>query len=129
MPLPAINRLPLRIERNRLTKEGQTFHTHHFTLVTSPTSLPRGQALKGTNPQGLALMEFPTPRFSILLSKKTTKLAVNRNLIKRRTSALQPELLSSLPPADYLVIPKRSVLDTPHSDLLADLSSLLPKLK
>jgi ribonuclease P protein component len=69
------------------------------------------------------------PRFSILLSKKTAKLAVDRNRIKRVTSALLAELLPSLPPADYLIIPKRSVLDTPHSDLLSDLSSLIPKLK
>lgn len=68
-------------------------------------------------------------RFSILLSKKTARLAVDRNLIRRRTSALLAELLPRFPAADYLVIPKRSVLDTPHSELLADLSSHLPKLK
>ncbi|HBC45180.1 MAG: hypothetical protein UX08_C0003G0039 [Candidatus Collierbacteria bacterium GW2011_GWB1_45_35] len=124
MPLPAINRLPLLFERDRLTKDGHTFHTSHFTIITTPTSLSQGQALKGTNPQGLALMEFPTPRFSILLSKKTAKLAVDRNLIKRRTSALLAELLPQFSVADYLVIPKRSVLDTPHSALLADLASM-----
>ncbi len=119
MPLPAINRLPLRFERDRLTKDGQTFHTPHFTLVTVPS--PNSSLRGGIADAAISLHQVP--RFSILLSKKTAKLAVNRNLIKRRTSALLAELLSSFPPADYLVIPKRSVLDTPHSDLLSDLST------
>ena len=33
-------------------------------------------------------------------------------------------LLTQFSVADYLVIPKRSVLDTPHSALLADLASM-----
>ena len=137
MPLPAVSRLPLRKERDRLTKEGKTFYTRHFTLVTAPTpsvtptvveefpsisSLREGEA-------DVAISHHSVPRFSILLSKKTARLAVDRNLIKRRTSALIAELLTEFPPADYLIIPKRSVIDTPHSDLLADLSSPLPKLK
>ena len=122
MPLPATNRLPLRFERDRLTREGRSFHTRHFTLVTAPSLL-----VTPTEVEGFSL--HPVPRFSILLSKKTAHLAVDRNFIKRRTSALLNELLSSFPPADYLVIPKRSVLDTPFPDLLSDISSLLPKLK
>ncbi|NCP47011.1 ribonuclease P protein component [bacterium] len=133
MPLPAINRLPLRKERDRLTREGKSFHTRYFTFVTAPTPLLQGQALKGTNLQGLALKEssviHPVPRFSILLSKKIARLAVDRNHIKRVASALLAELLPQFPPADYLVIPKRSVLDTPHPNLLSDLKSLLPKLE
>jgi len=77
----------------------------------------------------VAISLHQVPRFSILLSKKTARLAVDRNQIKRVTSALLAELHSQFPSADYLVIPKRSVLNTPHSDLLSDLSSLLPKLK
>ncbi len=115
MPLPAINRLPLRFERDRLTREGRSFHTRHFTLVMAPFTSPELKATAG--------------RFSILLSKKTARLAIDRNLIKRRTSAILAELLSEFPSADYLVIPKRSVLDTPIPELLSDLSTLLPKLK
>jgi len=137
MPLPAINRLPLRFERDRFTKDGHTFHTRHFTLVSAPSVIPSvveespstNSSLRVSVPRTAAISLHQVPRFSILLSKKTARLAVNRNLIKRRTSALLAELISQFPPADYLVIPKRSVLDTPHSELLSDLSSLLPKLK
>jgi ribonuclease P protein component len=90
-------------------------------------------------PAGRQVSLHLVPRFSILLSKKTARLAVDRNLIRRRTSALLAELIPSparqtatlsagFPPADYLVIPKHSVIDTPHSDLLSDLSTLFPKL-
>ena len=150
MPLPATNRLPLRKERDRLTREGRSFHTRHFTIVTAPTPLssviPSAVGADGTRRgrshstqtsviparrvlAGLHTTNPLVPRFSILLSKKTARLAVDRNRIKRVTSALLAELLPQFLPADYLVIPKRSVLDTPHPDLLADLSSLLPKLK
>lgn len=144
MPLPVAHRLPLRKERDRLQKEGRTFYTRHFTLVTAPTPSPVTSpvgAQRGA-PENTPVIPdqignpSPVPRFSILLSKKTARLAVNRNLIKRRTSALLAELLpqpaspkAGFPAADYLVIPKRSVLATPYSDLLANLSSLLPKLK
>ncbi|KKT42589.1 MAG: Ribonuclease P protein component [Microgenomates group bacterium GW2011_GWC1_44_37] len=130
MPLPAANRLPLRKERDRLTHEGKSFHTRHFTLVTAPTPIVIASEARQSisHPVG-AIHESPAPRFSILLSKKTARLAVDRNRIKRITSALLSDLLPSFPPADYMVIPKRSVLNTPHPDLLADLSSLLPKLK
>lgn len=130
MPLPAINRLPLRKERDRLQKEGKTFYTRHFTIVTAPTP----QSVDDLRSENRELKSVP--RFSILLSKKTARRAVDRNLIKRCTSSLLAELLSQpaspkagFPPADYLVIPKRTVLDTPYPELLADLSSLLPKLK
>ncbi|KKS94167.1 MAG: hypothetical protein UV68_C0014G0020 [Candidatus Collierbacteria bacterium GW2011_GWC2_43_12] len=127
MPLPATNRLPLRFERDRLTREGRSFHTRHFTIVMAPSS-SLSSVIPGHDQESIKSVP-PAPRFSILLSKKTARLAVDRNFIKRRTSALLNELLSSFSPADYLVIPKRSVLDTPYPDLLPDLSSLLPKLK
>ena len=179
MPLPAINRLPLRFERDRLTREGLSFYTRHFTLVTAPTppiiptEVEKSQSTNDSSLRGgkvdVAIQENgyvipakagihpvdsiviptemeesqstktsvipgltrnPVPaRLSILLSKKTARHAVDRNRIRRRTSALLLELLSQFPPADYLIIPKRSVLDTPLPELLADLSTLLPKLK
>ena len=128
MPLPVVNRLPLRKERDRLQKEGKTFHTSHFTLI-SATSPSQRTLLVGSPARRVLAGVHPVPRFSILLSKKTARLAVDRNLIRRRTSALLAELLFQFPPADYLVIPRRSILDNPHADLLADLSSLLSKLK
>ncbi len=133
MALPRENRLSLRLERERLNKEGQTFFSRHFTLVSAPSSsvgaIHESPASVIPAKAGIHSINTAIPRFGILLSKKTTKLAVDRNLIKRRTSALISENLSDFPVADYLIIPKRSVLDTPHSELLADFLSLLAKLK
>ncbi len=115
MALPRENRLSLRLERDRLNKEGKTYFSRHLTIISAPFTLRSSKSEVG--------------RFAILLSKKTAKLATDRNLIKRRTSALIFDNLSQFPIADYLLIPKRSVLDTPHSNLLADFLSLLQKLK
>lgn len=109
MALPVANRLPVRRERDRLNREGKTYHSKFFTIVQAPA-------------------DSLTPRFAILLSKKTAKMAVDRNRIKRVTSAILIELLPSFIPADYLIVPKSIVLTTPHSDLLSDLSSLIPFL-
>lgn len=108
MALPRANRLSLRLNRERLTKVGKTSHGQFFTLISAPT-------------------EGTYPRLAILLSKKTSPLAVNRNKIKRLTSAVLEGLLSILPPKDYLVIPQRQVLETSQKDLQTDILSLLKK--
>lgn len=111
MALPRANRLSLRFERDRLTETGKTIHGQFFTIVSAPVG---------------AIHESPTiPRFSILLSKKTASHAVDRNKIKRITSAILEPLLSSIPLNDYLIIPKHQVLTTDFQDLQKDLHDLL----
>ena len=113
MALPRANRLSLRFARDRLTKTGKTVHGKFFTLVSAP---PAPNEAEG---------EVGSPKFAILLSKKTASLAVDRNKIKRVTSAIIESLLSSLPAKDYLVIPKRQVLTADFQSLKKDLSTLL----
>ncbi len=122
MALPAKNRLPLRKERDRLTREGKTYHTKFFAIVSAPSVIPTSTSFRPSDTSGEISLH---PRFSILLSKKTAKLAVDRNRIKRVTSAILIELLPSFSPADYLIIPKSSVIDTSHPNLLSDLESFL----
>jgi ribonuclease P protein component len=111
MALSKSHRLSLRLHRDRLTREGSTFYGKFFTLVSAPSS--------ESSPKN--------PRFAILVSKKTASLAVDRNRIKRITSSLLELLLSTLPPQDYLIIPKRQILSTSRQDLSSDMQSLLAK--
>jgi ribonuclease P protein component len=109
MALPKSHRLSLRFERDRLSQSGKTINGRFFTLVSAP---------------GVT----PNPRLAILLSKKTANLAVDRNNIKRTTSAVIESLLSSISPQDYLVIPKRQVLTTVFSELQKDFKEILLKI-
>jgi len=115
MALPRAHHLSLRLDRDRLTKTGKTFYGEFFTLVVAPPA-PRSS-------------KSEVGRLAILLSKKTAKLAVDRNKIKRITSALVESLLSSLPVKDYLVIPKRQVLETDFKALHKDLQALFSNIE
>ena len=156
MALPRENRLPLRTERDRISREGKTFYAPNLTIVMVPSASPdvrerRGSLRGGETDVAISNLVIPSdlpamlriamqagagihpvnskfPRFSILLSKKVSKRAVDRNLIRRRVSAAIASLLHKFPVADYLIIPKRSVLEIPHTTLLSDITSLLPRL-
>jgi ribonuclease P protein component len=111
MALSGAHRLSLRFERERLTKTGKTVFGKYFTLVTAESSDK----------------SLGVPRLAILLSKKTANLATDRNKIKRTTSSLIESFLSTLPPKDYLVIPKRQVLTEGYESLKEDFKDLFAK--
>jgi len=112
MALPKSHRLSLRFERDRLTHSGKTVFGKYFTLVTADKP---------------PATQNSYPCFAILLSKKTAPLAVNRNKIKRITSDIIENNLSSFSSKDYLVIPKRQVLTENFQSLQTDLLSLFDK--
>ena len=112
MALPRAHRLSLRLNRDRLTKTGKTAFGKYFTLVSSDTPVDK---------------KTDSPRLAILLSKKTASLAVDRNKIKRITSALIESFFSTIPPKDYLVIPKRQVFTEEYGILLKDIQYLFTK--
>jgi len=111
MALSKSHRLSLCLHRDRLTREGITSFGRFFTLVSAKNSDP----------------SITVSRFAVLVSKKTASLAVDRNRIKRLTSALIESLYSSFSPQDYLIIPQRQVLTESYSNLSADLQNLLVK--
>lgn len=117
MALPRANRLPLRFERDRVSREGKTIFTKYLTVVIA--------SQKSVIPSEVEESQTIKPRIGILLSKKTAKLAVNRNLIKRKLSAALIPLLARLAQSDYLLIPKATVLTASPSDLEADLQKIL----
>ncbi len=110
MALPKSHRLSLRFDRERLNQTGKTVFGKFFTLVVAETPEDK---------------KAQSPRLAILLSKKTASLAVDRNKIKRVTSAIIENTLSSIPPKDYLIVPKRQVHETDFQILKKDLSNLL----
>lgn len=112
MALSKSHRLSLRFERDRLTKTGKTVFGQYFTVVSA------------ANPDD---QKTVSPRLAILLSKKTAALAVDRNKIKRITSALLESILPTIKPQDYLVIPKHQVLTTDNHILEEDIKNLFTK--
>jgi ribonuclease P protein component len=112
MALPRANRLSLRFERERISTTGKTFYGKFFTVISAKQETPS-----------------QSPRFAILVSKKTARLAVNRNKIKRITSSLIENILPTIPPNDYLVIPKHQTLELVNKDLQKDIQAVLSKIK
>ncbi len=70
-------------------------------------------------------------RVGYTVSKKTSKLAVERNKIKRRLRAIARELIPQYakPKTDYVIIGKRDALTRNFSDLKGDLKYALKKLE
>ena len=112
MALTRAHRLSLRFERDRLNKDGKNIFGKFFTLVVADT--PEDN-------------KSQSPRLAILLSKKTAPRATDRNRIKRITSSLLEDILSSVPSKDYLIIPKKQVLTEDNQSLSEDLKNLFLK--
>ena len=108
MALPQKSRLPLRFERGRLNKTGFRKQSQFFTLIL------------GKSPVSTDL-----PRFAILVSKKISPLATERNRVRRLTSEIIKESLTYISTADYLVIPKKNVLYASYEDVKMDFSTLI----
>ena len=108
MALPRANRLSLRTHRTRLTQTGHSFYGRFFTVIFSYQDTSS------------------VPRFAILVSKKTALLASDRNRIKRIVSSVIQSLFP-LPVGDYLLIPKRQVLQAKFTDLQKDISTLVQR--
>lgn len=80
--LSKTNRLPIQ----NLPKSGfKSFRSHNLTLKIFTNGLP-------------------SSRLGVIISKKTAKLAVKRNELKRAVFNSARIFLSTLPLADYLVI-------------------------
>ena len=108
MALKRANRLSLRLKRESLIKSGHSFAGNYFTIISSPS-----------------LDQLKIPRGAVLVSKKTASHATDRNKIKRIALSLFKELLPGLPAHDYLIIPKRQVLQTSTPLLREELVRLL----
>ena len=106
MALSKQYRLPLRFERSRINKEGQPYSGKNLTIIVASSG--------GAN-----------SRFAILVSKKISTLATDRNLLRRRISEVIHPLLEKLPTKDYLIIPKKTALVSDQETLKTELMSIL----
>lgn len=112
MALARAHRLSLRFERERITQTGSTVYGKFFTIISAKISEDK---------------DDKTPRFAILVSKKTSPIAVGRNKIKRIVSGAIESNLSNIPAKDYLVIPKKQILTEDNKAIKEDLITLFSK--
>lgn len=106
--LPSLNRLKSPSEFYKLKKFGQKIHSKNFTF----------QFIKNTEHKKIA----------VVISKKISPKAHDRNRIKRITRALIKESLNYLPSnMDLVVYPKVSVSEIQYSLLLKEMISVFEK--
>jgi len=110
MPFSKKFRLPLRQERQRLDSVGVPLHTPLFTLVKAPSP-----------------DKVTSSRFAVLVSKKVSPLAVDRNHLKRLVSSAITDFIVDIPLADYLIIPKKIALNSTYSQIVSDLKQAFRK--
>ncbi|MGN6479439.1 ribonuclease P protein component [Luteibacter sp.] len=70
-----------------------------------------------------------TARLGLAISKRCSKRAVDRNRIKRLAREAFRRARPDLPPVDILVMARDSAVEVPGTALLAELDSLLRRIK
>lgn len=84
---------------------------------------------KRLSSSNLTLKIFPStlsfPRFGVIISKKTAKTAVARNLLKRTIFNEVRVIIAKIPPADYLIIINKNL---PKENLQKELMDILKSI-
>ena len=107
--LPRKNRL-VRNDFPKNSIQGKTFHSEHFFLKITENK-----------------EEIPS-KFSFIVSKKTAKLAKERNFLKRRARASLIPYLKNIKPSFLGIFHiKKGVETISFSDFKAEIMSLLEK--
>lgn len=104
------NRLS-RVEVNSLKKKARVVQGLYFGLLFEENKL-----------EGL-------PRFGFIVSRKISKKAVERNLIRRRMKEAVRSLLVKFPPGSYVFLAKQSVLDKTVQELKQELEAVIKKFE
>lgn len=83
--------------------------------------------------KGFSIQAIPSTlgqKFCVITSKKTAKLAVDRNKMRRRLRAVAFEILPSSAHTDisYMIVARKESLTLPMDDLRRDLKWCLKKL-
>ena len=104
------------IEFKKLQNTAKKIHSKSFIFLYNPT------IDKNVNPKNL---EFC--RYGITISKKTCKLATNRNLVKRRINNIFRELCptSLKKNYDFVIIAKQQILEVNYNDLYNEFKLIL----
>ena len=70
-----------------------------------------------------------TVQCACVVSKKVSKLAVKRNLIRRRCRAALQEVIPALAQGVYIFHAKRESLQAPYADIEADIRKIAAKIR
>lgn len=111
--LPKVNRLTKRKDFDNILKNGQTYFSPSFIFKLQKNNLT-------------------VNRFGFIISKKISKKAVLRNLLKRRLREIIRQQLVKLKPGyDIIIIIKKKteVLSKNYQQLLGEIFNLLKKAK
>lgn len=108
--LPSKNRLS-RVEINSLKKRARVVQGLYFGVLFEENKL-----------QGM-------PRFGFIVSRKISKKAVERNLIRRRMKEAAKALLVKFPPGSYVFLAKQSVLGKTAQEIRQELKSVIKRFR
>ncbi|MEQ9825873.1 MAG: ribonuclease P protein component [Puniceicoccaceae bacterium] len=109
-------RLARSSEINRVFKEGKRHNCGVFLLIAAERS-PEARVER-------------TPRLCVIVSKRISKRAPDRNLLKRRFRALYREYHELLPDhLDLILIARQGMLTTPYAELQQRFKKACAKLK
>ncbi len=108
--LPKSNRINSSIIFKEILQRGQRKEHPYFRVVFLKNNLKKS-------------------RFAVIVSSKNYRLAVQRNLIKRRVKNILRELINSLPKGfDVLVFIKKGCLDLSFQELQTQLKEFLLRI-
>ncbi len=121
MSLPKTYRLRRRQDFQQVYQKGRRRTGTHLSV----TVLPRPRSLDGSTAR-----HFDATCFGISISKKVSKKAVDRNLIKRRIKGALRQLISEILPGKMVVITcKPSIIGCDYDKILRELEKLLLTLE
>ncbi len=101
-------------------KKTYRLNTSEFKEVfTLGKSIPNPFFLVKTKENGLT-----HPRFAVVVSKKISKRAVERNYLKRRFMHKLKDVVKKLPNKDYIFILNSGVKDIQYKDLVNNLKKV-----
>lgn len=127
--LPQAHRLLHNQDFQTVYQKGKRRHTDHLTLIALCHQSDAELFLSGNFSVDPANTPRPT-RIGIVTSKKVSKSAVQRNLIKRRIRAVMQNLLGQMSSGwDIVIVAKPAAQQCKYGDFLQQLKKLLANLE
>lgn len=127
--LPQAHRLLHNQDFQTVYQKGKRRHTDHLTLIALCHQSDAELFLSGNFSADSANTPRPT-RIGIVTSKKVSKSAVQRNLIKRRIRAVIQNLLGQMSSGwDIVIVAKPAAQQCKYGDFLQQLKKLLANLE
>ncbi len=111
-------------EFQKIGKKGQKFYSKTSILLTYKTP----ELYSANKKEGRNAAEFC--RIGYTVSKSVSKLAVERNLAKRRLRAAFNEIASQLAKNsyDYIIIARKEIIESDYNKIIADLKFSLKRI-